>query len=224
MAAWTKSEVRRIIVEALTPIVAPAGFRFKKSSDAFVRAVDGGRQDLGLALFDYNPRFEFSLNLCTRIEAVQAITNPFIAAAPRYYAITLTSITQLEFLGVPAGSSQRVRWAAESESELAALLPAVARMVEERVLPFFDEYRDVAAINRGLNPAGAERISDRSANRSEFDATDLPYRAMTGVAIAHVARDPRLPELVAAYRAQIRGIRDEDRRKFDDLVASLKIV
>ncbi len=71
MTRWIKTEVRRLICDAFAPVVGPAGFRFKKSSEAFIRKIDGGRQELGLPLVDYNPTFELSLTLCIRLEAVQ---------------------------------------------------------------------------------------------------------------------------------------------------------
>lgn len=76
--------------------------------------------------------------------------------------MTLTSITQLEFLGLPAEPGRGVVFRVQSEPELASTLPGVLAIVRERVLPFFDEYRDVARVNRGFNPEGAERIFQTS--------------------------------------------------------------
>src|SRR5262245_48006827 len=158
MARWLKTEVRRMIVDAVTPVVSGAGFRFKKSSEAFARKIDGGRQELGLPLVDYNPIFHFSFTLCMRFEAVQDITNRFSGSPPKYHSMTLTSITQLEFLGLPAKPGIGVDYEVSSEAELMAVMPGVLAMVRDRVLPFFEEYRDIAAVNRGLNPEGAERV------------------------------------------------------------------
>jgi hypothetical protein len=55
-------------------------------------------------------------------------------------------------------------------------------------------------------------------DRRKFDATNQPYRAMTGVAVAHLASDPRLSDLIAAYRRQISEMQDDDRQKFENLV------
>src|SRR5579871_6551822 len=101
MAEWRKSEVLRQLSEAIAPVVNTAGFRFKKSTQAFVRKIDAGRQELGLALVDYNPEFQFSFNLCVRLEAVQEIVNRFSGSPTKYHSTTLSSITQLEFLGLP---------------------------------------------------------------------------------------------------------------------------
>ena len=148
MAQWIKSEVRRLICEAVTPVVGPAAFRFNKRSQAFIRKIDGGRQEFGLPLVDYNPIFTFSFTLCTRFDAVQEITNRFSGSPAKYHGMTLTSVTQLEFLGLPAVPGRGVVYRVESEADLAATLPVVLAMVRERVLPFFEEYRDIAAVNR----------------------------------------------------------------------------
>jgi hypothetical protein len=222
MVQWVKSEVQGLIVEGLNPVVNPAGFRFRKKTENYVRPIAGGRQELGLALWDYNPQFKFSLTLCVRLDAVQDIVNQFSGSPPQYHKITLTSLTQLEYLGLPAEAG-RVAYQASSEPELAAVLPGVAAMVRERVVPFFEEYQDVAALNRGLNPDGAERLTQLQwpPDRREFDASNPPYRAMAAVTVARLAGDPRWQELVAAYRAQSARLAEDDRRKFERLVAFL---
>lgn len=225
MAKWTKTEVHNILSEALAPVVASAGFCFKKSSAAFVRKIDGGRQELGLPLYTYHPVYEFSFTLCVRIEAAQEIINRFSGSPPKYHSMALTSITQLEHLGVPAEPGRGVIYRVSSEAELRAILPAVLLNVRRKVLPFFDEYRNIEALNRGLNPVGVERQFKVvwPPDRHAFDATNQPYRSMTGVVAAYLARDPRLPELIAAYRAQIKEVREDDRQRFEDLVASLYV-
>ena len=223
MANWTKAEVVRIVTEALTPVVAAAGFQFRKRSQTFVRKINGGRQEFGLPLVDHDPVFEFSFTLCIRLEAVQEITNRFSDSPPKYHRGTLTSITQLEFLGLPAQQGRGVIYRVDSESELEAILPSVLEMVRLRVLPFFDEYKHIEAVNRGLNPIGAEHTFQAvwPPDRCAFDATNQPYRSITGVAVAHLAGDARLSDLIAAYRAQIQEAQESDRRKFENLVGYL---
>ena len=219
MARWLKTEVRRMIVDAVTPVVSAAGFRFKKAQEAFVRRIEDGRQELGLPLVDYNPVFQFNFTLCIRLEAVQEITDRFSGSPPKYHSMTLTSITQLEFLGLPAKPGRGVKFEVSSEAELMAVMPGVLTMVRDRVLPFFDEYRAIAAVNRGLNPEGAERVFRIVGfpDRRVFDATNQPYRAMTGLAAAYLAHDPRLDALIDAYRSQISEMPEHDRSKFEKL-------
>ncbi len=212
-----------MIVDAVTPVVSGPGFRFKKSSEAFARKIDGGRQELGLPLVDYNPVFHFSFTLCMRFEAVQDITNRFSGSPPKYHSMTLTSITQLEFLGLPAKPGMGVDYEVSSEAELMTVLPGVLAITRDRILPFFEEYRDIATVNRGLNPEGGERVFRVVGfpDRRAFDATNQPYRAMTGVAAAFLAKDPRLDALIGAYRSQISEMQEHDRAKFDNMISYL---
>jgi hypothetical protein len=224
MARWTASEVRRLIARSLAPVVKGGGFRIRSPYELFVREIQGGRQELSIALWDFKPRFDFSFTLGVRLEEVEALTNRFSGPA-EYHGTTLTSLTQLEFLGLPATLPARgVVYSAQSEVELAEVMRGVCLMVRERVLPFFEEYRDVAGLNRGLNPKEAERMSHWAAGRQAFDATYHPYRGMAGVAVAYLAGDPRLKKLVDAYRSQMSGtLDDDDKWPYEQLVSYLAL-
>jgi hypothetical protein len=218
----TKSEARRLIYEGLRPVVEPAGFRVDKRAEGFVREIIGGKQILGVALWDYNPIVEFSLTMCVRLDAVQVIVNRFSGSPPKYHAETMTSITQLEHLGVRAEPGRGVRYRAESEPELLGAVVKVAGLIRERLIPFFDQHQDVASLDRGLNPcddgaSGPAWLSDRRS----FDATNQPYRAMAGVAVAYLAGNPRLQELVAVYRGRLSALPEPDRCKYEHLVAQV---
>jgi hypothetical protein len=220
MAQWLKTDVRRMIVDTVTPVVSAVGFRFTKASEAFVRKIEHGRQELGLPLVDHSPIFQFSFTLCIRLEPVQEIINQFSGSPPKYHSTTLTSITQLEFLGLLAKPGKGVNFEVSSEAELMAVMPGVLTMLRERALPFFEEYRDIAAVNRGLNPEGAERVHRIVGfpDRRAFDATIQPYRAMTGVVAAYLANDPRLDALISAYQSQLNEMPEHNRSKFENLV------
>jgi hypothetical protein len=221
MATWTKTEVRKLIVAALAPVAEPAGFRFK--GESFTRKIEGGRQQLGIALVDYRPVFRFSLIACTRLDAAEEITSRFSGSPEKYHAETVTAMTQLEFFGLPGKPGGGVQFELKSEADVPAVLPGVAALVRDRLLPFFEEYRDLAALNRGLNPAGAERLVEPRwpRDRGEFDASNQPYRAMAGVAVAHLAGDARFNALAAAYRGQLRDMQAHDREKFEHMVSHL---
>jgi hypothetical protein len=220
MARWSKPEVRRLMVDAVTPVVRAAGFRYKKTPDAFVRKIEGGRQELVCSLADYNPEFSFFFSLSIRLDAVQEITNRFAETDPEDHSKTMTTLTQLEFFGLRSRQGQGIEFHVKSEATLAAMMRRFLPLVRERFLPFFDEYRDIAAVNRGLNPEGAERDFRMVGDWRAFDGTYHPSRAMAGVAVAHLAQDPRFAALVRAYRRQIPGLGGASRSQFDNLMRS----
>jgi hypothetical protein len=157
-----------------------------------------------------------------RLDAVQEITNLFSGSQPNYHGQTLTTITQLEFLGLPVRPGRGVVYTVQSEAELLGTLAPLIEMVRNRVLPFFDEYRTIETVNGGLNPVGAECVLEASSDRRAFDASNQPYRSMTGVTVAHLARDSRVLDLIDAYRNQLREARPDDRQKLENLIVYLR--
>ena len=225
MAKWIKTEVRRQIADAITPLVSSAGFKYKKSASAFVRRIDGGRQELNVSIADYNPEFHFSLPLVIRLDAVQEITNSFSGSPAKYHDITVTTITQMEHLGLPFNQGKSFAYRVKSESEFVSILPQVLDFVRNKVVPYFERYTTISAVNAGLNPPNAEHDAVSipwPPDARAFDASNYPYRAMTAVVVAHLANDPRFASLVSAYRGQIRQCDEEDRQKFENAVLHLR--
>jgi hypothetical protein len=222
MVKWIKTEVRKRIVSAIDPLLRAQGFKYK-TSEGFIRKIDGGRQQLANSLVDYNPVFRFSFSLCVRLDAVQRIVNQFSGSPLKYHDSAMTTLTQLEYFGMPPAGSP-VQYEVKSEQDLESVLPAVNALISTRVLPFFDEYRDLPSLNRGLNPEGMESRLEpiRFSDRREFDGSNQPYRAMNGVTVAYLSNDVRLPRLIEAYRAQICNCQSHDRQKFEALVNSCK--
>lgn len=221
----TKSEARKLIQAVLDPIVGPAGFRYSAKEEGFVRKIDGGKQILGLPMWDHEPRIEFSLTMCIRLEAVQAIVNEFMGVLPRHHAVTPTSITQLEHLGLTSSAAYR----ATSEAEMARALALATTLLRDRVLPFFERHRDLERVDRGLNPEPAatrwswlrSMLALGDASRRAFDGSPYPYRAMTGITVACLAGNPRYPTLVQFYRRKVRILLPNERERYERLVAHL---
>ena len=75
-----KREVAELIYEMLAGILSGTEFRLTKSDAGFMRKIPKGRQMLGVPLWDYEPEFEFSLNICIRLDAVEEIFHRFSRA------------------------------------------------------------------------------------------------------------------------------------------------
>jgi hypothetical protein len=222
-----KTEVRGIIFETLRPILVPSGFRLKKAKEEFVRPIPSGTQRVGVPLWDYNPKFDFSLNLAMRIEAAEEITNRFSGSPPKYHSITLTIITQLEHLRV-----QPLRWRAETEGELRSQLLEVSRIVQERVIPFFDRYQELPIIAAAANEAPPPVVHPENSaitigmciagDRSQFASGNQPYRSMSAITLAHLARLENFDALVTRHQKELSPMRQTERDKFDNLVQFLR--
>jgi len=223
-----KGEVSNTIYETLKPMLAPSDFRLNKSQVGFVRPIVGGTQTLGVPLWDYNPKFEFSLNLTCRLHAAQAITNPFHGSPPKYHSITQTVLTQLEHLGL-----RNCRWQAETESDLELKLSEVGSVVRDAVIPFFQQYRDLSTIAAAANPAEAPVVPPTGngmttgigilADRVLFSSGNHPYRAMSAITLAYLAHFTNFEALVSRYQKELSALHHQgERDKFDKLVQFLR--
>ncbi len=222
--SMTKTEVKQMLFAAVDAAVHFEGFRGRKSDLTFTRPIAGGRQSLAVALWDFAPRFEFTASMGVRLDEVESLIHPFAGTDPRYQAETLTSLTQLEFLGVEETSpNQGAKFGGETEAELKTAADRLVAILVERVLPFFDEYRDLAALDRGLNPEGIESAMPPiwPVDRSRFDDSNEPYRQMHGIAVAYLNRNPRLPALIEAYRGQLTGLVDPIGTKYESFATHI---
>lgn len=217
MNTWNKRRARQLLYDGLTPIVADGGFRPNKASEGFVHKIPGGRQKISVAFWDYHPEYQFTLTLCIRLDEVEALCHPFAETPPEYQAETLTSLTQLEHLGEVAVPGRGVLYRVTTEEELAAALIPVSRLISEKVLPFLDRHTDLAALDAAMNPEIAE-TPDRRAFNSAFH----PYRGMTAIAAAYLARNPRFEQLVRRYQEEMEGMIPAERVKFERLVEYLR--
>lgn len=217
----TKTEVRQMLRERLGAAVAAEGFRARR--DVFVRPIPGGCQSLAVALWDHAPRFEFSVSMGIRLEEVEDLVNPFAGTEAKYRAETLTSLTQLEFLGLTSTPGLGVRFGGDDDASLTRAAQALTEVVTERVLPFFERYHDLRTVEAGLNPPGSEelRTPRLRSDRSRFDDSNEPYRAMRGIATAYLVGQDNLPALIEAYRGQLSQMVPEIRSKFEALAEFL---
>ena len=97
-----RAEMAGAIFEVLGGILSATEFRLKKSEDGFARKISGGKQVLGVPLWDYHPDFEFSLNICIRLDAVEATFHRFSGSPANYHRMSFTMTARLEqFTGNP---------------------------------------------------------------------------------------------------------------------------
>jgi hypothetical protein len=216
--------VKNIIYDALKPVMEPHGFRLKKSKEGFVKVIHGGKQALGIPFWNYKPRFEFSFVMTIRLDEVQAITNQFSGSPPKYHSLTQTILTQMEHLGLG-----ECRWKAEGENEIKQKSGEAARVVQERILPFFERHQDLVTIAKAANPEVPPKLPlapkgmpDLQAARSLFNGGNQPYPAMSAITLAHLARLANFDELASRYQKELLSLPSDSRDKFDRLVSFLK--
>jgi hypothetical protein len=175
-----KREMADLIFQMLGGVLSETDFRYKKSEDGFVRKISGGRQMLGLPLWDYNPEFEFSLNICIRLDAVEEVFHQFSGSPPKYHPLSFTIATHLEhFTGGPA------KYKVSTAGDVTSVGGALSGIIQDKIIPFFDEFKDVQALDRGVNRC-----------QPGIDKTRNPSGAMHAVILAHMAGNTDFDSLV----------------------------
>jgi hypothetical protein len=200
-----KQEMKNLLFGMLGKVLEGTEFRLKKSEDRFVRRIDNGWQDIGLPLWDYNPDFEFSLNMCIRLNSVEDIFNLFSGVAPKYHSTTPTTITRLEhFTRGPA------RYKVATAADVAAAGGVLSNLIRDRIIPFLDAHKDVQALDRALN-----------CEQSGMDIAQNPSGAMHAVILAHLAGNKDFERVVAKHQTDMR-LDPETPHVFNRLVEYLK--
>jgi hypothetical protein len=194
-----------MLYDGLGDVLGPAGFRLKKGEEAFVRPVSGGLHRLAVALWDYQPTFEFSLVAGIRIDAVEELFHLCSGAPAQYQKLSSTTLTQLSYFTQPH------RFKVSTPEEITAAIGALTPVVSGKILPFFGKYQDVESLDRALN----------GGQDPEIDSTVQPPRALHWVSIAYLAGNPRLDEIAARFRAELRDFPEPSRASLECLLAKI---
>ncbi|MDZ7363650.1 MAG: hypothetical protein ONB46_23475 [candidate division KSB1 bacterium] len=203
-----KQEVRDMIYTGLNSVLAGNGFRLKKSEESFVRPISGGQQRIYVALWDYQPEFIFSLTMGVRLDAVEQVFHLFSGSPPKYQSMSMTTLTQLEYFT----AGKRKEYKISTEAEISTALDDLFKIVTEKVLPFFEKYRDVPSIEAAVNSGSLP---------TRFDSTQLPAGAMHAVILAHLVGNPNFERMVVQFQDAMRGFPEVEKDKFNRLVAYL---
>lgn len=200
-----KKEMHMRIFRILEDILAGIGLWIRKRDDGFVRTIPGGWQELSVPLWDYNPRFEFSLTLCIRLHAAQEIVNLFSGAPAKYHAITTTTITQLAYF-----VQRDSKYLVTDDEDVIAVGRSLSPIMREHIVPFFDTYKDITALDRGVNCL-----------LPSIDSTLYPVKAMTAIVLARLAGNPELDRIISNHRIAMQRLGSEP-QAYDQLVEYLK--
>jgi hypothetical protein len=205
MAEMKKQEIKDRIFQELAPSLAETGFRLKKTEDAYIRRIAGGRQMLGLPLWDYRPIFEFSLNICIRVDEVDAIFHLIARTPPKYQAMSVTTITTLEyFVGQPA------KYQVSTPDEVTATCKSLSVVIREKIIPFFDQHTDVKSLDQAVN-----------CQSPGIDISQPPWGAVHSIILAHLAGNPDFDRLIAKHRSELQ-LPAEAEHPFNRAVSYLK--
>jgi hypothetical protein len=200
-----KQDVRGLIYAGLEPMVAPHGFRVKKSEESFVRAIEAGKQSLGIALVDYNPVFEFSLTISIRLDQVEDILHMFSGSPPQYHRTSSTFISDMNRF-----QTSKPSYSVTTPEDIQAALTVLHPVVLNQIIPFFDGHKNLETV--------AQVMSLDSIPEMMPGAGPAMYAAI----VARLTHNPNLESIVSAYQERLARFPKNIQGQFNNLVEYLR--
>jgi hypothetical protein len=253
-AAEGKKVLRQELLDALSEVLKPLGFRFRPGDEGgFSRTIPRGKQLVYVAWNHWGGQNWFAFGIEIRLDAVEDLVDPGNREL-------FTTVTQMEHFGLEADSPPQLGlgFRVSTPDEAAKVLERLRPILRDRVPSFLERYRDVVSVDQALHPepepsaaAAAPADAPRGGwlrslfgraprpdaalapedpaaglrrQRQAFDSNAQPHRAMTGLAVACLAHNPRFRDLSAAYIRQLSAMElmPQDRQRVDALLARLR--
>jgi hypothetical protein len=199
-----RATAMEILVRELTNLLGNIGFVYP-GGEYLVRPIPGGRQSIGLAVWDYSPAIDLTLLVSVRIDAVLRIYHRFSGVVPGYEELSNTIGTTLNwFVGGPA----KIR--VTQPQELQATLNAWREPICAEVLPYLASAQSVLELDRLIN-----------IQRDILDVAHPPHSFMHHIIVAKLACNPGFDELVSFHREEMRDM-GYSHELYDHLVVYLQ--
>lgn len=203
-----KAELKEILYAKLSEFLEPAGFKYQKKFDWFLRQVPGGFQTVGSGIVDYNPDFILTPVLTIRQDAVAEILMRFLTVAKGYEKALITISANYNIISSKPFFNPKVT-TVEQINECAA---GITRFLDEAGLPFLQQNSSVEALDKLVN--------QNPGVPSPYIGYSL-HRAMNGVTLAKLNQNSTYDQLVLQYRSAITAVQPTEKQRFEDLVKFL---
>jgi uncharacterized protein YqcC (DUF446 family) len=215
----TQREIEDVIFCLCARYLDRAGFRLNRRERTFTRKIPDGKQHILVPVYNYNPEFWFAFVVCIRLEAVEAIFNPFSGKLEEAWASGYTTITRQEYFTKGAWQEKFVVY---TPQDVAGLEPKLKWLLVDEMVPFLDAHQDVPSMDRAVNR-----------QQPSIDMTVEPTSTQRALILAHLAGNPDFERLVDQTREkwskskdtlepQYHGAWQDMMDKFEKLVAYLR--
>lgn len=150
-----KSELKSAIFTSLTPELKKHDFSLKRATNSFVRQRGEVTDQFQLVFLDGRPGYRIQPNVGVRIDRVENIFHQTSGWDPKYQKDTPTMGSSVGIL--LTGDSRSCEVLLEKESQVGPVAERIEGVFHEFVLPFFERWGSLIAIDAGLNDKPAER-------------------------------------------------------------------
>jgi hypothetical protein len=176
------------LFESVRKRVLADGFELNAEGDNFVRRHDGITDIFQLTCLDAKPGYRVQPGMAVRVDQIEDIFHQTSGFEFKYQKGTPTMGTRVgSLLG---GSPRACEFLLESEAEITAVTEKLMSAFREFVLPYFDHWGSLTAIDAELNDKPAERTPHRAL---------AWFRCSTGIIVAKLVGRPDYERLAAFY-------------------------
>ncbi|MHA4808140.1 hypothetical protein ACX0G9_08530 [Flavitalea flava] len=177
-----KTEMSSIIKKDLGVFLKNYGYKFNTKAAGFLRSFEGGFNQIGIAIFDYRPKFLVSPFFLIRIDKVEQIVQKHVLVMEKYKDITYTFNVGIEhFTGIK-------EYEIRTEEELHKLLRQIKEVYANEVDTFLRHYSEIGNLNKVLNEE----------NR-KINVINEPDNYIRSIIIARLNGNPNFSEVAEGY-------------------------
>ena len=140
-----KTEIRRVIKKELGAFLKQYGYRFNSNAEGFIRPFEGGFNQIGVAVFDYRPKFLISPFFLIRLDKVEQIVQKHVFVLEQYRDTAYSINTGIEhFTGVK-------EYEIRTEEQLYEVLRQIRDVYSSKADFFLNHYSDIKNLDEALN-------------------------------------------------------------------------
>jgi|GEM_PF-3644690 len=140
-----KTEIKKLIKKELGDFLKQYGYKFNSKAEGFIRPFDGGFNQIGVAVFDYRPKFLISPFFLIRFDEVEQIVQKYVFVLEQYKDVAYSINTGIEyFTGVK-------EYEIRTEEQLYDVLHQIKDAYSSKVDFFLRQYSDIKNLDEALN-------------------------------------------------------------------------
>lgn len=193
MLAMKVSEVSKLLLESLVPVMERHGFKLNKRDKEFTRKIGESSQIFDLFFYKKTGHISIKPEVRIKIESIDKVYKSITTIENRPYCALgnhLFEIVRYLETGNETDRGELSNWLVEDEEDVQKLIEVIPEYLEESILPYFEENSSLDRVDILLNKSPR----DMSVHNWLY-----PLRANVGIIAAKLNNNPKYGELLTVY-------------------------
>lgn len=196
------SIIKKQCFSALNPIFLPLGFEIKNNriDYDYYRNTEFGYQEVSILISTHGGQLGLSIKCSVCINAINEICAPY-----SIFSVSSPTVTaNLRKFGFDKNG-----YYTNTQQELDNIINMCVSVASQHIIPFFEKYNNINAIDLNLNREG-------------LHSNDVFYRPFIGITAAALNKNPKFNYWENYYREVLKNDILKARQGYEDLVNLLK--